>query len=60
MIRSLSWKGVNIMELLIVLLIVFLKEFVKQLAKDLWKFVKKRIKKATFTPEQRKKGGKPQ
>jgi len=46
------------MEILIVLLIEFLKGLVKQMAKDFWKWIKKRIKKATFTPEQRRKGGK--
>ncbi|MCL1990977.1 MAG: hypothetical protein FWG67_08825 [Defluviitaleaceae bacterium] len=47
------------MEILIVLLTLFLGELVKNITKDLWKLVKKRIKKATFTPKQRRKGGKP-
>ena len=46
------------MEILIVFMTLFLKELVKNIAKDFWKWVKKRIKKATFTPEQRRKGGK--
>jgi len=46
------------MDILIALLTLFLKEIVKNITKDLWKLVEKRIKKATFTPQQRKKGGK--
>ena len=46
------------MEILIVVLTLFLNEIVKNITKDFWKLVKKRIKKATFTPRQRRKGGK--
>ena len=48
------------MEILIVILTVFLAEIVKNMTKDLWSFVKKHVKRATFTPEQRNKGGKAQ
>ena len=47
------------MDFLIVILTLFLAELVKNMTKDLWSIVKKRIKNPTFTPSQRKKGGKP-
>ena len=46
------------MDILIAILTVFLIEIVKHITKDFWKWIKKRIKKATFTPNQRMKGGK--